>query len=109
MTETSYRNRRREALHKTGVALASVGAIVDKATMRDRDAYCLTKVARLNASDIMALRERERVSQAVFERQRETGQRLGTRREEPERSLPQAADARSSERARRNRLKHRAP
>jgi putative transcriptional regulator len=43
MTETKYRNSRLEALHKTGVALANVGAL-DKATMRDLDAFCLTQV-----------------------------------------------------------------
>jgi len=65
MTETKYRNSRLEALHKTGAALASVGAL-DKATMRDLDAFCLTKVEVLTGAEIQALREREHVSQAIF-------------------------------------------
>lgn len=65
MTEANYRNSRLEALHKTGAALHSVGAL-DKATMRDLDAFCLTKVEELSAEEIQALRERERVSQAIF-------------------------------------------
>ena len=65
MTKTSYRNRRLEALHKTGAALHKVGAL-DKATMRDLDAFCLTKVEELSGEEIQALRLREQVSQAVF-------------------------------------------
>jgi putative transcriptional regulator len=65
MTKTSYRNNRLEMLHKTGVALHNVGAL-DKATMRDLNAFCLTKVEELSGEDIQALRLRERVSQAVF-------------------------------------------
>jgi putative transcriptional regulator len=65
MTEAKYRNSRLEALHKTGAALARVGAL-DKATMRDLDAFCLTKVEALTAQEIQALREREHVSQAIF-------------------------------------------
>jgi putative transcriptional regulator len=65
MTKTSYRNSRLEALHKTGAALASVGAL-DKATMRDLDAFCLTKVEEMTGEEIQALREREHVSQAIF-------------------------------------------
>jgi putative transcriptional regulator len=65
MTKTSYRNRRLEALHKTGAALRRVGAL-DKATMRDLDAFCLTKVEELTGEEIQALREREHVSQAIF-------------------------------------------
>ena len=65
MTETKYRNSRLEALHKTGAALASVGAL-DKATLRDLDAFCLTKVEELTGEEIQALRERGHVSQAIF-------------------------------------------
>jgi len=65
MTEPKYRNSRLEVLHKTATALATVGA-VDKATMRDLDAFCLTKVEQLTGEEIQALRERERVSQAIF-------------------------------------------
>lgn len=66
-TKPSYRNRRLEVLHKTGAALQRVGAL-DKATMRDLDAFCLTKVEALTGEEIQALRRREGVSQAVFAR-----------------------------------------
>ncbi|MDR3439032.1 DNA-binding transcriptional regulator [Telmatospirillum sp.] len=65
MSEPNYRNRRLEVLHKTGAALASVGAL-DKATMRDLDAFCLTQVEKMTGEEIQALREREHVSQAIF-------------------------------------------
>ncbi|MCL2716931.1 MAG: helix-turn-helix domain-containing protein [Alphaproteobacteria bacterium] len=67
MTEPKYRSNRLEVLHKTAAALAAVGAL-DKATMRDFDAFCLTKVETLSGEDIQALREREHVSQAIFAR-----------------------------------------
>ena len=63
MTEKIYRNQRLEALHKTGAALHGVGAL-DKATMRDLDAFCLTKVEDVSAQEIQALRQREGISQA---------------------------------------------
>ena len=61
MTETRYRSRRLESLHRTSAALYGVGAL-DKATMRDLDAFCLTKVTKLTGDDIQALRTREQVS-----------------------------------------------
>jgi putative transcriptional regulator len=45
-------------LHRAGV--------VDKATMREFDALCLTPVAPMSPEEIRALREREQVSQPVF-------------------------------------------
>ena len=42
--------------------------LLDKATMREFDASCLTEVEKLSAKDIAALREREGVSQAVMAR-----------------------------------------
>jgi putative transcriptional regulator len=45
-------------LHKAG--------LVDKATMREFDALCLTPVEPLAPEEIRALREREQVSQPVF-------------------------------------------
>jgi len=39
---------------------------VDKATMREFDALCLTPVEPLTPEEIRALREREQVSQPVF-------------------------------------------
>jgi putative transcriptional regulator len=65
MAKASYRSRRLEALHKTATALHGVGAL-DKATLRDLHAFCLTKVEELTGEEIQALREREHVSQAIF-------------------------------------------
>jgi putative transcriptional regulator len=47
-------------MHKLG--------LVDKKTMREFDLRCLTTVEKMTAKDILALREREGVSQAVFAR-----------------------------------------
>ncbi len=62
-----YRNRRLETLHRTAEALHKVDAL-DKATLRDIEAFCLTKVETLSGEDIQALREREGISQAVLAR-----------------------------------------
>jgi len=40
--------------------------VIDKTTMREFDALCLSTVEDLAPDDIRALRERERASQAVF-------------------------------------------
>ena len=65
MARPAFRNRRLEALHSTAAALNSVGAL-DKSTMRDIAAFCLTAVEPMQGSEIAALREREGISQAVF-------------------------------------------
>src|ERR1700722_2656891 len=70
-----YRNRRLETLHKTAEALHKVDAL-DKATMRDIEAFCLTKVEALSGEDIQALREREGISQAVLARHLNVGTKL---------------------------------
>jgi putative transcriptional regulator len=75
MNKTKYRNRRLEALHKTAEALRKVDAL-DKATLRDIEAFCLTKVEPLSGEDIQALREREGISQAVFARHLNVGTKL---------------------------------
>ena len=75
MTKTKYRNRRLETLHKTAEALHKVDAL-DKATMRDIEAFCLTKVEALSGEDIQALREREGLSQAVLARHLNVGTKL---------------------------------
>src|SRR5262245_33498387 len=62
-----YRSRRLEVLHNTAHALHRVGAI-DKATMRDFDATCLTLVQQLSAKEIQRMREAAGVSQAIFAR-----------------------------------------
>ena len=53
------------SVHKTAAGLHKAG-LVDKATMREFDAICLTPVERLSPDEIRALREREQVSQPVF-------------------------------------------
>jgi putative transcriptional regulator len=53
------------SVHKTAVGLHKAG-LVDKATMREFDALCLTPVEPLTPEEIRALREREQVSQPVF-------------------------------------------
>jgi putative transcriptional regulator len=73
--KATYRNRRLETLHKTAEALHKVDAL-DKATMRDIEAFCLTKVETLSGEDIQALREREGISQAVLARHLNVGTKL---------------------------------
>lgn len=53
------------SVHKTAASLHRAG-LVDKATMREFDAICLTPVEPLSPDEIRALREREQVSQPVF-------------------------------------------
>lgn len=53
------------SVHKTAAGLHEAG-LVDKATMREFDALCLTPVEPLTPDEIRALREREQVSQPVF-------------------------------------------
>ncbi len=55
------------AVHKTVRGLHRAG-VVDKATMREFDALCLTPVLPMAPEEIRALREREQVSQPVFAR-----------------------------------------
>jgi putative transcriptional regulator len=62
-----YRSDALASIHETMEALHEVGAI-DKQTMREFDAACLTPVSPLSAEAIRALREREHLSQPVFAR-----------------------------------------
>lgn len=52
-------------VHETMSGLHRIG-LVDKATMREFDAMCLTPVTPMAPEEIKALREREQVSQPVF-------------------------------------------
>jgi putative transcriptional regulator len=54
-----------EAVHETMSDIYSVGGI-DKKTMREFDAMCLTKVDALSPAEIRDIRQKEGVSQAVF-------------------------------------------
>ena len=60
-----YRSHILEVVHGAASDLFSVGGI-DKTTMREFDAMCLTKVEKLSPRDIQGIRRREGVSQAVF-------------------------------------------
>jgi putative transcriptional regulator len=60
-----YRSRLSAAIHETAAGLHRIG-LMDKATMREFDASCLTAVEPLSAKEIVAIRKRERVSQGVF-------------------------------------------
>lgn len=66
MTKT-YRSDALAAIHETASDLHDAG-VMDKRTLRRFDELCLTPVRPMTADDIRALRERERVSQAVLAR-----------------------------------------
>jgi putative transcriptional regulator len=53
------------AIHETAADLHDAG-VMDKRTLRDFDALCLTPVQAMEPEKIRALRQREQVSQAVF-------------------------------------------
>jgi putative transcriptional regulator len=65
MTRRNYRSPIAEAVHETMSDIHSVGGI-DKKTMREFDAMCLTKVDALSPTEIQQIRQKEGVSQAVF-------------------------------------------
>ena len=56
-----------EAVHETAVDLHEAGAI-DQVTMREYDRLCLQPVEPMEPEQIKDIRERSRVSQAVFAR-----------------------------------------
>lgn len=62
-----YRRDAFAAIHETMEALHEAGA-VNKQTMREFDAACLTPVEELSPEDIRLLRQREHISQPVFAR-----------------------------------------
>ena len=66
-TKSKFKSDAFEAIHSSASALFSVGAI-DKATMREFDASCLTAPPQLEPERIKRIRERQRVSQPVFAR-----------------------------------------
>jgi putative transcriptional regulator len=53
------------SVHGAAAGLHRAG-VIDKATMREFDALCLTPVDPMSPEEIRALREREQVSQPVF-------------------------------------------
>jgi putative transcriptional regulator len=62
-----YRSRLMASVHETAEGLHEAG-VMDMLTMRKFDDLCLTPVKPLQPEDILALRQRERASQAVFAR-----------------------------------------
>ena len=65
MTKTRFRSAVAEAVHDGVSGMHRLG-LVDKKTMREFDIRCLTKVEAMKASDIVGLRQREGVSQAIL-------------------------------------------
>lgn len=61
----TYRSEAFGAIHETASDLHDAG-LIDKRTLRRFDEICLTPVRPMQPDEIRALRERERVSQAVF-------------------------------------------
>ena len=66
-TKRKYKSDAFEAIHASASALHRVGAL-DKATMKDFDESCITKVSMIRPAQIKMLRERNHVSQPVFAR-----------------------------------------
>ncbi|MDQ2084608.1 DNA-binding transcriptional regulator [Xanthobacteraceae bacterium Astr-EGSB] len=64
-TAPRARSRLSAAIHETAAGLRRSG-LMDKATLREFDASCLTVVAPLSAREIVAIRRRAGVSQGVF-------------------------------------------
>jgi putative transcriptional regulator len=62
---SKYRNKMMASVHEGASDLFHVGAI-DKKTMREFDALCLTPVEDMTPRKIKALRVREKTSQTVF-------------------------------------------
>ena len=60
-----YRSKIAAAMHETMADMHEIG-LVDKKTMREFDARCLTTVSELSARQIAALRKQAGVSQGVF-------------------------------------------
>jgi len=60
-----YRTNALAAAHETAAGLHRIG-LVDAKTMRDFDVSCLTPVEELSPEEIVQLRKKAGVSQAVF-------------------------------------------
>jgi putative transcriptional regulator len=63
----SYRSEVAAAVHEMIEGIYDVG-LVDKQTMREFDASCLSPAVAIAPEEIKAIREREHVSQPVFAR-----------------------------------------
>ena len=62
-----YRSKLMASIHETAEGLHAAG-VMDKRTMREFDALCLTPIQPMKPEEIRALRLREGASQAVFAR-----------------------------------------
>jgi putative transcriptional regulator len=62
-----YRSRLMASVHETAEGLHEAG-VMDKITLRQFDELCLTPVKPLRPEEILAIRQHERASQAVFAR-----------------------------------------
>ncbi len=60
-----YASRMLEEIHETARGLHQAGGM-DKKTMREFDALCLTPIEDMTPKKIRALRQREKTSQYVF-------------------------------------------
>ena len=67
MTDKTYKSDAFAAIHASATALHRVGAI-NKTTLREFDAACLSTPPTFAPADIQRLREANRVSQPVFAR-----------------------------------------
>ena len=66
-TKRKFRSPISEAVHEGISGMHRIG-LVDKTTMREFDLRCLTAVEPLSAKEIVKLRQKAGVSQAVFAR-----------------------------------------
>lgn len=62
-----YKSKIMAAVHEA-MQDAHEAGVIDKKTMREFDEACLTPVEKLSPKEVVALREREGVSQAVLAR-----------------------------------------
>jgi putative transcriptional regulator len=75
MAKIKYKSPRLRALHEISSAPHRVGAM-DKKTLRDIDAFCLTPVAPIAPDEIEELRAKEDGSQAVLAHHLNVGGKL---------------------------------
>ena len=67
MSKKTFKSDALESIHASAKALSRTG-VIDKATMREFDAACLSVTPAFAPKDIQQLREANRVSQPVFAR-----------------------------------------
>jgi putative transcriptional regulator len=67
MTKKIYKSAISEAVHESATALYRTG-VIDKTTLREFDAACLSATPAFAPKDIQKLRKANKVSQPVFAR-----------------------------------------